>query len=66
MIFKKLGLVIMSTSKYEDMINRLIAGWYANGYEAGYNQGKAEGLISSVTPNEIRKIFGLEPMKGDL
>ena len=39
---------------------------YLDGLEFGKNQGRIEGLLSSATPNDIRKVLGLNPIvKGE-
>lgn len=52
----------ISKKKLNAMLNKA----YLDGLEFGKNQGRIEGLLSSATPNDIRKVLGLNPIvKGE-
>lgn len=52
----------ISKKKLNAMLNKA----YLEGLEFGKNQGRVEGLLSSATPNGIRKVLGLKPIvKGE-
>ena len=59
MKINKFGLVIISSAEHQALLNQQ----YISGYKAGYEIGKVDGFMSKITPNEIRKTLGLEPLK---
>jgi hypothetical protein len=63
-MFNKFGIVIMSTKKYADLLGNAALSGYTQGYKTGVKNGKAEAMSARVTPNELRKVLGLEPIEG--
>ena len=53
--------IVISKKDYDANINKA----FIKGYKLGIKAGRQEGLMAKVTPNEIRKCFGLGPMEGE-
>lgn len=51
-------MVILTQKQFEAEIMKV----YDHAYQVGLIVGKQEGLTARYTPNEIRDIFGLEPI----
>ncbi len=56
----KSKIEMISISKKE--FNKIVNQAYIEGYDSGRRAEKLENLLSNVTPNEIRAVFGLQPI----
>lgn len=54
-------MVIMTRKQFNAELNKV----YEHAYFVGLTVGKQEGVMSRYTPNELREILGLEPVKED-
>ena len=43
-------------------LDALLNKAYLSGYELGKKSGELEGILSTYTPNDIRRIIGLDPL----
>lgn len=53
--------IVISKKDYDAAINKA----FMEGYKLGLQAGRQEGLMAKITPNELRKYLGLEPLKGE-
>lgn len=49
----------------EEKCDSLINKAYLEGYRAGVEYGKKEAMFKKYSPNEIREVLGLDPIKED-
>lgn len=52
-------MVILTQKQFEAELNKV----YDHAYDVGFFAGRQEGVMSRYTVNEIREIFGLEPIE---
>ena len=60
-MFKLFGYIIMTPTERNVLENNA----YVHGYEIGVECGRKEAIFSKFTADEIRKVFGFEPLKGE-
>lgn len=53
--------IVISKKDYAANITKA----FMEGYDLGLQAGRQEGLMTKVTPNELRKCLGLGPLKGE-
>lgn len=53
-------MVIVTDKNYNAALNKA----FLDGYRQGLAEGKREKILSSFTTNEIRELFGLDPIDG--
>lgn len=54
-------MIILSNKQYNAELNKV----FLEGYERGKEEGKRENLYARVTPNELRRLLGLDELKGE-
>lgn len=62
---RKMGLMSQLGYICKEEHEAALAHTYLRAYWEGYAAAKEEVILSSVTPNDIRKACGLEPIGGD-
>ena len=59
--FQKNRDIVISKKEYDAMINKA----FMEGYDLGLRTGRQEGFMAKNTPNDLREILGLPPLKGE-
>lgn len=52
-------MVILTQKQFDAELMKV----YEHAYQVGLITGRQEGVMSRYTPNELREILGLEPIK---
>lgn len=54
-------MVILTQKQFNSELTKI----YDHAYQVGLITGKQEGAMSKYTPNELREIFGLDPINDE-
>lgn len=50
------------TARTQGKLNALFSTTYADGFKSGYKAGQRDTIFSAITPNDILKACGLDPI----